>query len=271
MSPSSTVATILATMALVACVEAVVPLRARGSAHRAHLGPNLALTFLTFATSVVLNAALGVGLAGLETRRLGLLQALAVGPAVHLAVVVLVLDFAFWVAHVAMHRVPAFWRHHRVHHSDPAVDVTTTIRQHPGETLIRYAFMAAFALPLGASPLAFGVYRTWSALSGLLEHANVRVPRSLDRVLSLVTTWPGMHKIHHARAVAQTNSNYGNIVPWWDRLFGTFTPVERADGVDYGLDGLDDPATQRTAGLLALPFRDVALARGATRPSWRSA
>jgi sterol desaturase/sphingolipid hydroxylase (fatty acid hydroxylase superfamily) len=133
--------------------------------------------------------------------------------------------------------------------------VTTTIRQHPGETLIRYAFTAAFAIALAPGAVAFAVYRAAVALNGLLEHANVRMPLALDRALALVTTWPHMHKVHHSRVPSETNSNYGNLFSFWDRLFGTFTPSERGTKIVYGLDGLDDAATQTTAGLLALPFR----------------
>jgi sterol desaturase/sphingolipid hydroxylase (fatty acid hydroxylase superfamily) len=161
-----------------------------------------------------------------------------------------------------MHRVPTFWRFHRVHHSDPVVDVTTSIRQHPGEGVIRYTFVAAFAFALGASPGAFAVYRSWSALNALLEHANVRVPPWLDSVLSLVTTWPNMHKVHHSRTATETNTNYGNIFSLFDRLFSTFTPSERGVNVSSGLDGFDDPAAQTTAGLLGMPFRDVGTAGG---------
>jgi sterol desaturase/sphingolipid hydroxylase (fatty acid hydroxylase superfamily) len=252
-----TVAGILTAMALVALIETAIPLHARGRWNRAHLGPNLALTFITFATNAVLNAALVMTLMWLQSAGLGLLHAFALRPPATVAIVVLVLDFSFYVAHVAMHRVPGLWRYHRVHHSDPAVDVTTTIRQHPGESVIRYAFMGAFAVALGASPGAFAVYRVWSALNGLLEHANIRVPRWLDRALSLVTTWPGMHKVHHARTAREANTNYGNIVSLWDRLFFTFTPASQGTNVVYGLDGFDDSATQTTAGLLALPFRDA--------------
>jgi sterol desaturase/sphingolipid hydroxylase (fatty acid hydroxylase superfamily) len=117
--------------------------------------------------------------------------------------------------------------------------------------------MAAFACALGASPAAFAVYRAWSALNGLLEHANVRVPAWLDRGLSLVTTWPNMHKVHHSRIASETNTNYGNITSLFDRLFGTFTPSEHGASVVYGLDGCDDPARQTTAALLALPFRSA--------------
>jgi hypothetical protein len=169
--------------------------------------------------------------------------------------VVLGLDFSFYVAHVSMHGLHGFWRFHRVHHSDPAVDVTTTIRQHPGEGVIRYAFLGTFAFALGASPGAFAVYRALSALNGLLEHANVRVPLWLDGMLSLVTTWPNMHKVHHSRAASETNTNYGNIFSLFDRLFSTFTPPSHGVNVSFGLDGFDDLASQTTAGLLAMPFR----------------
>ncbi len=262
-SSAASVGVILAAMALLALVEAALPLRARGRWNRAHLGPNLALTFLTFATNALFSGALVMVLVRLETDGFGLLRLLALGPWTGAVVTVLALDFAFYVAHVAMHRIPAFWRFHSVHHSDPAVDVTTTIRQHPGESVIRYAFLTAAACAIGASPGAFAVYRLGVALSGLLEHANFRVPAGIDRVLSLVFTWPGMHKVHHSRDPRYTDTNYGNLVSWWDRLFATFTPAGSGADVAYGLDGLDAPATQTTAGLLALPFRDTEAASGA--------
>jgi sterol desaturase/sphingolipid hydroxylase (fatty acid hydroxylase superfamily) len=253
----SSIGVILAAMAALAALEALIPLRARGPAGRAHLAPNLALTFLAFATNGLLSAALVLGLAAAEARGFGLLHPLALPGWASALAVLLVLDLAFYVSHVAMHKLPAFWRFHRVHHSDPLVDVTTTIRQHPGESLIRYAFTAAFALPLGASPAEFALYRSAVALFGLLEHANIRAPAALDRLLSLVVTWPTLHKVHHARDPRLTDTNYGNLVSWWDRGLGTFTPAHLGRSVDYGLPGLDDPATQTTAGLLSLPFRVV--------------
>ncbi len=253
-----TIAGILVTMAIIAMVETVVPLHARGRWNRVHLRPNLALTFITFATSAFLNAALVVTLFWLEAGGFGLLRLVPLRPLVAGAIAVLLLDFSFYVAHVAMHNVPAFWRYHRVHHADPAVDVTTSIRQHPGESVIRYVFMAGFACALGASPGAFAVYRVSSAVNGLLEHANVRTPRWLDRALSLVTTWPYLHKIHHSRTASEANTNYGNLTSLFDRLFSTFTPSKHGTNVAYGLDGFDAPAIQTTAGLLAMPFRDPA-------------
>jgi sterol desaturase/sphingolipid hydroxylase (fatty acid hydroxylase superfamily) len=254
-SAAPTVILILIAMGIVALVEAAIPLHARGRWHRAHLGPNLSLTLLTFATNAFLSAGLLAALLWLHGAGFGLLHLFALPPALEVVLAVVGLDLSFYVAHRAMHQVPAFWRFHRVHHSDPAVDVTTTIRQHPGESLIRYVFMGACAVALGPSPGAFALYRLAVALNGLLEHANLRAPLWLDGALSLVTTWPHMHKIHHSRRREETDTNYGNLLSLWDRLFWTFTPSSRGTRIAYGLDGLDDPATQTTAGLLALPFR----------------
>jgi sterol desaturase/sphingolipid hydroxylase (fatty acid hydroxylase superfamily) len=198
---------------------------------RDRLRPNLVLSGLTLA----LGAALNVALVGALTWR-------RVHPPT--LVVVVVLDFAAWLAHWAMHKSALLWRVHRVHHCDPAVDVTTALRQHPGEGVVRFVFLTAFALALGASPASVAVYRGWSVASALLEHADLRLP--LDRVLSLFVVTPGAHRAHHARA--RCDVNYGNIFTVWDRLLGTFT---RAVG-PVGLDGYDGPQT--TLGLLKMPF-----------------
>jgi sterol desaturase/sphingolipid hydroxylase (fatty acid hydroxylase superfamily) len=250
----STIGSIVFAMALVSLVEIAIPLHRRGPAHRAHLGPNLGLTLITFVTNVFFNGALMVLLGWLDSRGFGILRWVPLDPIPAGIIAVVALDLSFYVAHVAMHKVPAFWKVHRIHHSDPVVDVTTTIRQHPLEGVIRYAFMAVFAALLGVSLGAFVVYRAWSVLNGLLEHANVKVPRWLDRALAVVTTWPNMHKVHHSRDARETDTNYGNIFSWFDRLFGTYTPSWRGEAVRCGLDGFDDLRSQRLGSLLYSPF-----------------
>ena len=255
-SPGTTVGIILVAMAILALVELAIPLLPGRRGHREHLAPNLVLTLMTFATNAVFNALLVGTLAYLERRGFGLLAAFALSPALAAPLAILALDFSFYVCHVSMHELAPFWRYHRVHHADPALDVTTTIRQHPGEGVVRYAFLAAFAIPLGVSPSAFAVYRVTSVLSGLLEHANIRLPRRLDDALAIVFTWANFHKVHHSRDRRFTNTNFGNLVSLWDRMFATFTPAHAGASVAYGLDGFDDPATQSIRGVLALPFRE---------------
>lgn len=260
-APLSTAAFILIGMAIVAVIEVVIPLHARGQWNRRHLGPNLALTLLTFATNVIGNAPLVVLLAWMDAGGHGLL-ALASLPALPTAAIeIVMLDLGTYLAHTTMHRLPILWRFHSVHHSDPTLDVTTTVRQHPGETFVRYVFLSVFAIGVGVSPATLAIYRAWSALNALFEHANIRLPHRLDRLLALVVVSPNMHKVHHSRSEHLTNTNYGNIFSIFDRMFATFTSPERGLDIVYGLDGLDDTATQTTLGLLALPFRAEKTAR----------
>ncbi len=269
----STMGGIAVVMALVAGLETLIPLHARGMWSRRHVAPNLLLTLITFATNAAFNVALVALLEWQEGAGFGLLRVYVLPPPLATATVVLALDFTFYLAHVAMHASPALWRYHRVHHSDPTVDVTTTIRQHPGEGVIRYLFLAAGASAIGAGPGAFAVYRAWSALHGLFEHANVRVPPRLDAAIAWVVTTPNMHKVHHSRRREETNSNYGNIFSLFDRRFSTFTPTARGLSIAYGLAGLDHGNAQTTLGLLALPFRragEVTVRRAAGVASGRS-
>lgn len=251
----SAVALLLAVMAVLSLVEALIPLQARGDWGRRHLGPNVALTLITFATNMVLNVPLLLGLVWLQGRGLGLFNAVEVPSLVAIAASILALDFAWYVTHVSMHRSPAMWRFHAVHHSDPAVDVTTAIRQHPVESLIRYVFLAAFAFAAGTPPAAFVIYRIWSAVHGQLEHANLRLPGWLDTAMTVVLASPNMHKVHHSRDAQFTDRNFGNIFSLWDRLFRSFMPASRGTCIVYGLDGHDATEQQTTLGLLAQPFR----------------
>jgi sterol desaturase/sphingolipid hydroxylase (fatty acid hydroxylase superfamily) len=245
---------VLAAMTVVAAVEAAIPLRVRGHWNAEHLGPNFAITLITLASNILLTAPLVLVLAWLQDRQFGVLCLLALSGLPAAALGVVLLDFSAYVGHVAMHRVPVLWRFHTVHHSDPAVDVTTALRQHPGETLIRYTFMAGCAIGLGVTPGTLAIYRTWQAINALLEHANISLPARLDRFLALVIVSPNMHKVHHSRAEEFTNTNYGNIFSFFDRVLFSFTPVERGPKVSYGLEGFDDRAIQRTTSLLGLPF-----------------
>ena len=179
-----TIGAILGVMVIMAIVETIIPLSRRASWNRTHLAPNLILTFITFATNLVFNTGLVIALVWLQANSLGLLNNVTMEPLWAIVAAIVVLDFSFYVAHVAMHKMPGFWRYHAVHHSDPAVDVTTTIRQHPGESVIRFAFLALFAIPLGIGPAGFAVYRVWSAVNGLVEHSNIRVPRWVDTLLA---------------------------------------------------------------------------------------
>jgi sterol desaturase/sphingolipid hydroxylase (fatty acid hydroxylase superfamily) len=116
--------------------------------------------------------------------------------------------------------------------------------------LWQVAPIVLFGLPFGVVVL----YLTLSTLNAQLEHANLRIPKRLDRVLRSLFVTPDMHKVHHSRLQRETDSNYSNIFSFWDRLFGTYTPGADLGSLRYGLDGCDEPAAQTFRGLLGLPF-----------------
>lgn len=260
------VALVLAVMAVVAVVEAVIPLFARSETPPGRRRTNLAMTFVTLAFAFVLNAAVALAALHLPFASPGLLSLAGFSLAAQLVIGVVLADFAYgYAAHRTMHASRVLWRFHRVHHSDPFVDVTTSYRTHPVEHAWRHLWLFGAVWLLGIPAAAVVSYRVLSAVNGILEHANVRVRPALDALVSLVWVTPNMHKVHHSRDVAETDSNYGNLFALHDRLLGTFTPTERALAVAYGLDDVRPAEIRSARALLAMPWRDRGAARERAR------
>jgi sterol desaturase/sphingolipid hydroxylase (fatty acid hydroxylase superfamily) len=150
---------------------------------------------------------------------------------------------------------PAMWRFHQVHHSDEFVDVTTTYRTHPVETVWRFLFAIVPIWALGLPVQAVVIQRLLQSTNGVIEHANIRLWPPLDRILSTVWVTPNVHKVHHSRRIAETNSNYANLLTVYDRILGTYTPAERAHSVVYGLDDAGRLGSASYPGLLSMPFQ----------------
>jgi sterol desaturase/sphingolipid hydroxylase (fatty acid hydroxylase superfamily) len=180
---------------------------------------------------------------------------------VQLLLTVLASDFITYVTHRWQHAVPVFWRIHRVHHSDPKVDATTELRFHPLDDVAGLLLSPVYAALVGwmmmgrRGLIAFMFPSAW----GLFQHANVRLPRRLDRALSWVFCSPGVHRAHHSSVVQETDSNFGNVFSIWDRLFGTFKYVEHPAAM--GLRELDDERWQTLVGMMLTPFRRVRAVR----------
>ncbi|RYY62637.1 MAG: sterol desaturase family protein [Chitinophagaceae bacterium] len=145
------------------------------------------------------------------------------------------LDFSSWLVHFVMHKTPVLWRFHLIHHSDNNVDVTTGLRHHPGDSLLRGIFFLLLIFVSGAPMYSVMIYQTLVVLATAFTHANIRLPRRLDRTLSYFLVSPNMHKVHHHWKQPYTDSNYGAVFSIWDRLLGTFRKMD-PDQIRYGLD-----------------------------------
>lgn len=170
-----------------------------------------------------------------------------------------VLDFAVWLEHVASHKVPLFWRIHRMHHSDTDFDITTALRFHPLEIILSMAWKYLVVLALGAPALSVLVFEIVLNGTAMFNHSNLKLPIALDKWVRLFVVTPDMHRIHHSTDRRETDSNYGFNLPVWDRLFGTYIaePALGHDAMTIGLKEWQDDKPSRIDWALWLPFRNL--------------
>ena len=136
------------------------------------------------------------------------------------------------------HAVPALWRLHRMHHADLEFDTTTGLRFHPIEIALSMAIKLGVVAALGPPAVAVLVFEVLLNATALFNHANVRLAPRLDRVLRWIVVTPDMHRVHHSIIPAETNSNFGFNLPWWDRLLGTYRaqPAAGHEGMTIGIE-----------------------------------
>jgi len=169
---------------------------------------------------------------------------------------ILLLDFfGAYLAHFTEHKVKPLWMVHLVHHTDHKVDTTTANRHHPIESVIRFSF-TLFGVFIVGTPIALVMlYQALSLVFTQFNHANIKLPKQLDKLLSYVVISPDMHKIHHHYRLPYTDANYGNIFSIWDRLFGTYMYMDREKLV-YGVDVFPNEAkNSNIIELLKQPFQ----------------
>ena len=168
---------------------------------------------------------------------------------------VLLLDFiGAYLPHFTEHRIKPLWMIHLVHHSDPNVDTTTANRHHPLESFIRFFFTLMGVFILGTSIGIIMLYQAMSVVASQFNHANISLPKKIDRWISYFLVSPDMHKVHHHYRLPYTDTNYGNIFSIWDRLLGTYSYFER-EKIIYGVDVFPDADKNIQIGsLLKQPF-----------------
>jgi sterol desaturase/sphingolipid hydroxylase (fatty acid hydroxylase superfamily) len=245
---------VLIVMTAASMVELVTPLRNQPRFVHGRLQTNLTLIGFNICMGALLNVVLLGGAVLANRRGWGLFPQLGISGTPAMLISLIALDLVAYASHVMLHKVPFLWKAHLVHHSDVSVDATTSYRHHPIEPVFRWGVTAIVAWSLGVPFAALALYRTLSAVNAILEHANIRVPRLIDRALVWFWVTPDMHKVHHSRVPSQTDSNYANLFSFHDRLFRTFTPTAAAASVRYGIDGQETAERQTMAALLRLPF-----------------
>jgi sterol desaturase/sphingolipid hydroxylase (fatty acid hydroxylase superfamily) len=238
--------------------EVFAPRRRRTVGRPVRWASNLGLAALNQLAMRFLVPASAVGMALLARERgWGLLNNVPLPDWLAVVLAVVVLDFIIYLQHVLFHAVPALWRLHRVHHADLDLDATSGVRFHTLEILLSLGIKVAAVVVLGAPALAVVIFEVLLNATSMFNHANVRMPRWLERVLRLVVVTPDMHRVHHSVHPNETNSNFGFNLPWWDYLLGTYRdqPADGHEGMTLGLkEWRDERRTERLHWMLALPF-----------------
>jgi sterol desaturase/sphingolipid hydroxylase (fatty acid hydroxylase superfamily) len=234
-----------ASLAVLAGLEALVPQWPAGSRDQ-RWPTNFTLGAVNMAVVPLIPVSSVVAAQWAETNRVGLLNVLDLPGLwwwlVVPAATVLVRSLLSYVMHIALHKVPLLWRIHRVHHFDVAIDISTGLRAHPAEFVLALVVAVAVVVAFGLHPGTLIAYETIDLMFALFSHANVRLPPRLEAALRPVFVTPRWHLLHHSSYQPQTDSNYGTVFSFWDRLFGTEGHTEdyRASDFEIGLREVRD-------------------------------
>lgn len=158
----------------------------------------------------------------------------------------LLYDLVFFLIHYAMHRFPALWALHKVHHSAEVLTPLTRYREHflvgpiwAAGGAFSYGFVggvfawifnggivAATLFNIGFFALVFG-------FNGSFRHYHVQF--NYPRWLSLWLQSPAMHHVHHSYLAHHWDKNFAAVTSIWDRLFGTLYVPKRDEHTPWGI------------------------------------
>jgi len=236
-------------------VEQVAPLRQKTRPLFRRLLKNLVLTaaVLLVGSLVVRNAGLGTSV-WTEERGFGLVFLIRLPNWCRVVIGILLMDLTFYYWHRANHRIRLLWRFHNVHHIDPDLDVSTSFRFHFVEIAYSAVFRIVQMLVIGADPFTYAIYETVFNAETMFHHSNIRLPFKFERWLNKITVTPRMHGIHHSAVGPETNSNYGVIFPWWDRLNRTLVLNVPQSSIRIGVPGYLEEQDNRFWNLILMPF-----------------
>ena len=250
--------------AMMAALELMAPRRPLSGAKLHRWGTNLGILVAATITARLIGQFSGtlvaVGAAALAASKgWGLFNLIELPAALEIMLANSALDFVIWFQHVLSHKIPFFWRMHRVHHADRDIDVTTALRFHPAEIVLSMLYKTVLVLAIGPAVWAVIVFEILLNGSAMFNHANVRLPLWLDKVLRMFLVTPDMHRVHHSVHRDEHDTNYGFCLSVWDRLFGTYTaqPRDGHDDMTIGLDPYQSAAPDQIVWSLVLPVKKL--------------
>ncbi len=165
-------------------------------------------------------------------------------------------DACFYGLHRLSHHWRPLWRLHLVHHTDLDIDSTTTFRGHFIGYFISFLLMTILLIVLGVPVWTIMAFQLIHSFHAIFSHCNVQISPFFDKILRLVIVTPDMHRVHHGADKQYTNSNYGMIFSFWDRLFDSYQFLDREQQIDMsiGLEYYRESKEQSLWASLKHPF-----------------
>ena len=137
----------------------------------------------------------------------------------------------YWL-HRASHTLIPLWRLHAVHHSVHRLYWLNVGRFHPLDKSLQFLFDALPFIVLGVSKDVLALYFVAYAINGFFQHSNVAVKLGW---LNFIISGPELHRWHHSKTIAESNTNYGNNLIIWDLVFGTYLRPKDREVAELGL------------------------------------
>jgi len=245
-------------LVIMTVLESVFPKKRRSLARADRWFTNYAITIIDALALRFLVPLAAMGMAATaESKSWGLLNLIDLPVALEIVFAVVFLDLCIYWQHVASHRFSLLWRVHKVHHADRDIDASTGVRFHPIEIILSMFYKVVIVFFLGPAVVAVFIFEVLLNTTAIFNHANIRLPSWLDKVVRVVLVTPDMHRVHHSAEASETNSNYGFSLACWDRVFGTYveSPAKGHDGMTIGLTEYQNDNPKKLLWSLRIPFQ----------------
>ena len=238
-------------------LEAIFPRRARNLPRQGRWLTHIGITVINSLAVRILGPLTAIAIAiWASTNEIGLFNLTEFPLWLEVTLAFILLDFAIYLQHIISHRVPLFWRFHKVHHTDRDLDASSAIRFHPIEILLSMLYKCGLVLLIGPAAIAVLIFEIVLNASAIFNHANLRLPLGLDKILRAIIVTPDMHRVHHSVIEGETNSNFGFNFSLWDKLCRTYKaqPQEGHENMTIGLSEHQNSSPAKLLWSLKLPF-----------------
>jgi sterol desaturase/sphingolipid hydroxylase (fatty acid hydroxylase superfamily) len=247
---------IIVFLTLFMSLETLYPFLTQSKYRKMQRWHNIGNLLVSFALNAILSGVVSYSLTVSTTNQFGLLYRLHLPFIVALIIGILLSDLNGYLAHRLYHKVPLFWRFHRVHHSDIELDASSALRMHPFEFIFQAITQATFLPLLGVSNSSFIIYVAFSLPLFIINHANIKFPNWYERYVSILFITPNWHRVHHSSRQIETDSNYADVFTFWDRIFSTHKK-QKIEEITFGLETLREKKSQTFWGMLSTPFKSL--------------